>query len=324
MCTAITFQTKDFYFGRTLDYEFSYSEEVTITPRNFPLPSRHGAALDKHYAMIGMAHVLSDYPLYFDAVNEKGLAAAGLNFEGYAHYRPPREGAVNVASFELIPWLLAQCATVEEARQLLSSANITDEPFSPELPPAGLHWLLADHHESVTVEALDEGLRVYANPVGVLTNNPPFPQQMLRLNDFLHLSAQPPENRFSQALKPHPYSHGLGAIGLPGDLSSGSRFVRAAFTKLNAVSGTSEPESVGQFFHLLGSVEMIRGCCLTESKTWDITVYTSCVNTDKGRYYYTTYDNRQIGCVDMHKEDLNGEALSVFELEKEQRIFYQN
>ena len=119
MCTAVTLKTKDFYFGRTLDYEHSYSEEVTVTPRNFPLFFRHMGTRNTHYALIGMAHVLEDYPLYFDALNEKGLAMAGLNFVGYAHYRACSEGKDNIASFELIPWILSQCASVKEARNLL-------------------------------------------------------------------------------------------------------------------------------------------------------------------------------------------------------------
>ena len=88
MCTAATYQTKDFYFGRTLDYEFSYGEEIAVMPRNYPLSFRHVAKkLDSHYAMIGMAHVADGYPLYYDAVNEKGVGMAGLNFVGNAAYQ---------------------------------------------------------------------------------------------------------------------------------------------------------------------------------------------------------------------------------------------
>ena len=106
MCTAATYQTRDFYFGRTLDYEFSYGDEVTITPRGYTFAFRHAGRLDHPYAIIGMAHVAQDYPLYYDAMNEKGLCIAGLNFVGnaaYANVIPSRE---NVAQFELIPYLL--------------------------------------------------------------------------------------------------------------------------------------------------------------------------------------------------------------------------
>lgn len=103
MCTAVTYQTKDFYFGRTLDYELSYGEEIVITPRNYVFHFRDMGAIRKHYAMIGTAHVQNQYPLYYDAVNEKGLGMAGLNFVGNAHYGERVQGKDNVATFEFIP-----------------------------------------------------------------------------------------------------------------------------------------------------------------------------------------------------------------------------
>ena len=119
MCTAATYKTEDLYFGRTLDYEFSYGETVTVTPRNFRLEFRHMGVTERHFAFIGMAHVADNYPLYYDAVNEKGLCIAGLNFVGNAHYRECREGKDNLAQWELIPWIMARCASVSEAKALL-------------------------------------------------------------------------------------------------------------------------------------------------------------------------------------------------------------
>lgn len=324
MCTAVTLSTKDFYFGRTLDYDFSYCEEVTVTPRNFPLVFRHNGTLHSHYAMIGMAHVVEDYPLYFDAVNEKGLAMAGLNFVGYAHYGDREAGKDNVASFEFIPWILSQCACVKEAKLLMEKINLTNTPFREDLPPAQLHWLLADSREAVTIEAVEEGLRIYDNPVGVLTNNPPFQEQLFQLNNFMHLTAKAPQNRFSERLDLKAYSRGMGALGLPGDLSSQSRFVRAAFTRLNSVCGMSESESVSQFFHILGSVEQVRGCCEVSEGEYEQTLYTSCCNTDKGIYYYTSYGNRQITAVNMHRTKLEDVFLVRYPLVTGEQIRMEN
>ncbi len=324
MCTAATYQTKDFYFGRTLDYEFSYGDEVTVTPRNYLFRFKNGQTVHSHYAMIGMAHVMNDYPLYYDAVNEKGLCIAGLNFVGNACYHAPKEGACNVAQFELIPFLLSQCATVLQAKELLKNMNILNTPFHEKLPVAQLHWLIADRTQSVTVESVQDGLKIYDNPVGVLTNNPPFPEQMRRLADFQHLSPKPPVNRFAAGLSLPTYSRGMGALGLPGDLSSASRFVRVAFVKMNSLSGDSESGSVSQFFHILGSVDQQRGCCELEDKKYEITLYTSCCNADKGIYYYTTYDNHQISAVDMHRENPDGSALQRYPLLREESIRMQN
>ena len=324
MCTAVTFETKDFYFGRTLDYEHSFSEEVTVTPRNFPLKFRHWRTLENHYAIIGMAHVVDDYPLYFDGVNERGLAMAGLNFVGNAVYGKPVAGKENIAQFEFLPWILGQCTTVQEVRRLLENLNLTDTAFREDLPASQLHWIIADHDEAITVESVGEGLRVYDNQVGVLTNNPPFDQQLFRLNDYMHLSAGNPENRFSGKLKLEPYSRGMGALGLPGDLSSQSRFVRAAFCRENSVSGATEAESVSQFFHILGAVEQVRGCCRLGEGQYEKTIYTACCNTDKGIYYYTTYENRQISAIHLHRTKLDDIYLARFPLVQEEQILDRN
>lgn len=324
MCTAASYKTKDFYFGRTLDYECSYGEEVVITPRRCPLPFRHRETMEKHYAMIGTAHVAGGYPLYYEAVNEAGLGMAGLNFVNNASYREEAADRDNVAQFELIPWLLGQCACVEEARALLERINLVNTPFGETRPPAKLHWLLADKKEAVTVEAVREGLRVYDNPAGVLTNDPPFDEQMFHLNHYMGLSPKAPQNRFSDRLPLCAYSRGMGALGLPGDLSSQSRFVRAAFVKMNSVCGDSELESVSQFFHILGAVDQQRGCCELEDGTFQITLYTSCCNADRGIYYYTTYDNHQITAVDMHREALDGARLIRYPQIQGEQIRMQN
>lgn len=324
MCTAATYHTKDHYFGRTLDYEVSYGEEVVVTPRNYPFRFRHMGSLNSHYAIIGMATVAGDYPLYYDAVNEKGLGIAGLNFPGNADYKPLAEGKDNVATFELIPWLLGQCATVGEARVLLERMNLADTPFSPQFPVSPLHWILADPDEAITVESVREGIRIYDNPVGILTNNPPFDYQMTNLTNYMSLSTEPPENHFSDRLELTPYSRGMGMLGMPGDLSSASRFVRAAFTKLHALSGETESESISQFFHILGSVEQPRGCVHMGEGKYEITIYTSCCNMERGIYYYTTYENSQITGIDMHRENLDGTALCRYPLVTGQQIHMMN
>lgn len=324
MCTAVTYKTKDFYFGRTLDYEFSYGDEVTVTPRNYPFHFRNMGTVEKHYAIIGMAHVENDYPLYYDAINEKGLGMAGLNFVGNADYKEEAPDKDNIAQFEFIPWILSKCATVKEAGILLEKINLTNTPFSEELPLAQLHWIIADANKAITVESVKEGIKIYDNPVGVLTNNPQFNQQMFRLNNYMGLSPKQPQNNFSDKLDLQAYSRGMGALGLPGDLSSESRFVRAAFVKMNSISGDSETESVSQFFHILGSVDQQRGCCCVGDGKYEITLFTSCCNTNKGIYYYTTYDNHQITAVNMHNENLDDTKLIRYQPILGEQIRMQN
>lgn len=322
MCTALTFHAKDHYFGRNLDLSYSYRETVTVTPRNYPLRFRKVPDLRRHHAIIGVAYVQEDYPLYYDAVNERGLAMAGLRFPNSAAYYPEVAGRDNVAPFELIPWLLGQCATVEEALVLLERMNLWACDFSDRLPRTPLHWLVADRERCIVLEPMEDGLHIHENPVGVLTNEPPFPFMLQHLALFRDLSAGQSLQRITDRVDLPPCSQGLAARGLPGDWSSPSRFVRAAFVRLNAACPEREEESVGQFFHLLGAVEMVRGCVKQEEGE-SITVYSACCNQDRGIYYYTTYENRRITAVDLHREDLEGCDLISYPLQERQDIFRQ-
>lgn len=324
MCTATTYKTKDFYFGRTLDYDFSYGESVVITPRNFPIRLRYEKQIDNHYAIIGMATVIENTPLYFEGINDKGLGVAGLNFVNNAYYNHDKcEGKKNIAQFEFIPYILSSAKNVEEAIRLISEMNIMSTPFNQNLPCAALHYLIADKDRAITVEFVKEGTKIYENPVGCLTNNPPFDKQLYNLNNYRRLTHKDVDNTFGDIILEQ-YSRGMGSMGLPGDLSSQSRFVRVSFVKLNSLSKDDELSSVSQFFHILNSVDQQRGCCEVKPNEFEITLYTTCYNTNRGLMYYTTYDNHQISCVDMHHENLDGNNLVVYQIQRGEGINYQN
>jgi choloylglycine hydrolase len=269
---------------------------------------------------MGIAHVEHGFPLYYDAINEHGLAIAGLRFADFAFYHSPAKGKDNITHFELILWILAQCANLTQVRQLVGRLNITDLPFSPQFPPSSLHWLIADRQESVTLESTADGLHLYPNPIGVLTNAPPFPMQMLSLANFMYLTPHPPQNRFPFPLPE--YSLGMGAIGLPGDLSSPSRFVRAAFTKANAESDASL--SVSQVFHIAEAVSQTKGCCILPDHSAEFTRYTICANLCKGIYYYTTYGRRSISAVAFRPENTVGNILTRYPMLQDEPIAFQN
>lgn len=324
MCTAIIYRTKHHYFGRNLDLERSYGEQVVVTPRRCPLAFRHCGRVEDHYAFLGMAHVADGQPLYYDGVNEAGLGIAGLNFPVSARYGCGREGRDHIAPFELIPWLLGRCASVTEAEALLKRMDLVAENFSPELPCTPLHWLLADRERALVIEPLEEGVKLWDNPVGVLTNEPPFDRQMARLSDFVGLSSWPPENRFLPDLELTAYSNGLGALGLPGDLSSQSRFVRAVFARETSCSEEGEEESVSQFFHLLDFVAVPRGTVRLADGSCPITRYSACCSLAHRIYYYTTYENRRISAVDLHRENLEGNRPVLYPLTAGPQILRQN
>ena len=285
MCTAISYASSDFYFGRNLDLDITYGEKVTVIPRNFLVPMRCMSDLTEHYAMIGMAVTSEGYPLFFDATNEKGLSMAGLNFPGNAFYNEPSTDKDNVTPFELIPWILGSCADINETKKLIGKLNIVNISFSDKLPLSPLHWIISDKNGSLTLESTKEGLKIYDNPWGVLSNNPPFDYHLINTERFM---------LFKEAL--------------PGDFSSETRFIRAAYLNRKAAPKKSDEESVGQLFRMLSLVSVPEGCVTKEGKA-HYTRYTSCCNADKGIYYYNRCENYKVRKVNMRDYDLNGYRL---------------
>lgn len=325
MCTSITMKTQDFYFGRTMDFEFNFNESVVFTPRNYPLTFRKVGQLNRHYAMLGMAAVVDGYPLYAEAVNEAGLCIAGLNFPDNAYY-PSTESykQANISPFEIILWLLGQCASVVEAKALLTDTHLLNVPFKEDVPLTPLHWHIADKHSSAVLESTKKGMELHDNPIGVLTNNPSFDFQMTNLCQYQNLTSSIPQNCFSNALTSLSFGLGVGCFGLPGDFSPASRFVKASYLKLNSVCDKDEASSISQLFHLLDSVAMVRGSVITKEKLCDITTYVCGINADKGIYYYKTYSNSQLTAVDMRREDLDSSHLKKYSLARTQNISWAN
>lgn len=323
MCTVTNLLADDHYFGRNLDVEASNNETVVITPQNYSFKFREVENIDSHYAIIGMAVVVDNYPLYYDACNEKGLCIAGLNYYE-AKYHELDENKDNVAPFEFIPWILSQCETVKEAVELIKNINLVNINFSEDITLTPLHWMISDNSESVVIEPNADNIMIYPNNVGVLTNSPSFDKQVFNLNDYRNLSSKTPKNTFGSNLELDVYSNGMGAIGLPGDLSSMSRFVRASFTLHNVLIGHTEEENVIQFFHVLDSVSQQRGCCEVSQGKYEYTLYSSCINADQGIYYYKTYFNSQINAVNMYNYDLTDDELAIYPLNDYPQINYQN
>lgn len=324
MCTCITFNTKARYFGRTLDLCSGFGEKVVITPRGYRFSLKNGEPFNTKYAMTGIAAVVGDYPLYAEAANEKGLAIAGLNFPDNAKFFYPKGAALNLAQYELYPYFLGNYSTVQEIRPLIDRLNITSIPFAEGMPPSPLHWMISDGKDTIVVEQTESGLKVYDNPIGVMTNNPPFDYHLANINNYMNLSTHSDVNSFSDKLTLKPYGGGMGAIGLPGDTSSPSRLVRAAFNKWNSVCGDSEECSVSQFFHILGSVYMVKGSTYMVDGQCENTIYACCINLDTGTYYYKTYDGHGIHAVRMGEKEKNADNLTVFELETDTKFDYVN
>ncbi len=290
MCTAITYSSDSFYFGRTLDVSSTFGENIIICPRNFKISFRHAGVKEGHFAIIGIGTVRDNFPLYYDATNEKGLCAAALNFVESARYNEAKEGVLNLAHFEVILYLLSVCQSVSEVMRVLPTLNITNERFSDALPLAKLHWLLADRDSSIVLESTENGLKWHENIYGVLTNEPPFPAQC-------EILKSKEADGFS--------------------LESSARFIHANKAKQSAKDGDGI-SSVSRFFHIMERVSQIG------SGEEERTAYTSCADAQNGIYYYTTYGCRSICAANMHREGLCERTLSVYPLRQKENIIMQN
>lgn len=314
MCTAINETRGRHLFGRTLDLEYSHSEKIVITPR--------GAK--GRFAIIGCAALFDGTALYYDAANEAGLCAAALNFPNYCEYHEKREGKHNIPSFELIPFILGECKNVAEAAALLEKTNVTPESFSERLPANPLHWIFADRERAVTLESTRGGISIHENSLGVLTNAPDFRYHLTRLADYMKLSPHPEHNSLCPSYEPAVYSRGLGAFGLPGDLSSSSRFVKAVFVKEHTDLPAEKPLCVERFFHMMDSVSVPSGCVVTDGGKSVRTVYTSCIDTAENIYYFTTYENRRIRAVSLTESAADSDGYTVFDMTGESDVMFIN
>ena len=259
MCTAIHFGN---FFGRTLDLECSFGEEVVVMPRGSRLSFIYEGERSTKHKIIGTAHLRGCEPLFYDAINEAGVGVAALNFPKYALYRSKKGKSLNLASFEVISYILSECDSVSAAKEILAATNVTDDDYGGGLNATPLHWMIADKNESIVFESTKDGCKVYDNPYGVITNAPSFEYQITRLSDFMQLVPSEPENLLVPRAEIKPYSRGMGAVGLPGDYSSSSRFIRAVFVKENTI--LPEGEEIEGFFHVMDSVSVPLGCIRTD------------------------------------------------------------
>ncbi len=321
MCTSVGIclgseQQSILLFGRNLDMDIPFDGSVTITPREYPLTFRCMGTLCEHYAMIGMAIVADEFPLYADAMNEKGLCMAGLHFPHNAVYRAPcdvADNATGLAPFELMPYLLGTCATVADVRNALKQQTILDIHFSQMIPNTPLHWHVVGRDGGMIIEATAEGLQLYDDLCGVLTNNPPYPYQVAHLHRYDGLSAHTPAlSRSDSTVLGNTFDLGLGLVGLPGDYTSPARFARAAtLCRLIRWEQLSDSAAVTHVFRILQTVAPPWGCVTTSEGVPHATLYTCCWD-----YYHRTYYVWKGNCVMPHafvlaEEKCRGRELGI-------------
>ena len=329
MCTGLALETKDglHLFGRNMDIEYSFNQSIIFIPRNFKCVNKSNKKeLTTKYAVLGMGTIFDDYPTFADGMNEKGLGCAGLNFPVYVSYsKEDIEGKTNIPVYNFLLWVLANFSSVEEVKEELKNANIVDIPISENIPNTTLHWMISDiTGKSIVVEQTKEKLNVFDNNIGVLTNSPTFDWHVANLNQYVGLRYnQVPEFKLGdQSLTA--LGQGTGLVGLPGDFTPASRFIRVAFLRDAMIKNDKDSIDLIEFFHILNNVAMVRGSTRTVEEKSDLTQYTSCMCLEKGIYYYNTYENNQINAIDMNKENLDGNEIKTYKYNKTLSINHVN
>ncbi len=347
MCTALTLKKGNLcVFGRNMDLEYEWGQQVVVTPRNFIWPMRFLPKMRQKYAIIGMAMPYKDsengghdYPLYAEAANEKGLACAGLNFPANAYYPDPgktkkeKGQLIEITPYEVVHWVLANFSSVKEVKKFFNENTIAivNKPISKEVGITTLHFIVSDKDGAFVFEPCVDGVKYYDNPLGILSNNPTFDWQLTNLSYYQNLCNSqnfPSDCKFMESAS----GQGFGGLGLPGDVTPPSRFIRTVFYKTYSVPEENIESLVNEHFHILSSVEMIKGSVIVgktkdNKPIYDITLYSSCIDLNKMVYFYKTYWNSQINAVDMYALGdawLNGDQIAVYPFIKQQSIKFLN
>lgn len=315
MCTGVRFSDDNgnMFMGRNLDWSVGYGQKVVITPREYVYNSAFlGEMKQQAGAIIGMAIIEENTPLYFDCYNEAGLGIAGLNFPGYASYEPDAvDGKTNVAAYEFPLWVALNFSSVDEVEEALKNVAIVAKPINDKYPVSELHFIIGDGKRSIVVEYTKNGMEVFENKVDVLTNQPGYGWHEENLRNYLNLFPQMPKGIKWRDAKFTAFGSGSLMRGLPGDFYSPSRFVRVAYYNTHYPVKSSEAENVSRLFHTLAGVAMIDGAAEMADGKCEITVYTGGYSSATKTYYYNTYDDPAIHKVAMNEHNLDTNELSM-------------
>lgn len=328
MCTSLTLRTKDDHhlFARTMDFTLDLNQSIIITPRQYKWENISGETIIAKQAVVGMGIDYQGKVILADGLNESGMTCAALYFPGFASYSPKLDDSnTNLAPFDFVLWSLTQFDSVQAVKKEINKVSFVDVPLSILNTTPPLHWILSDKSgECIVIESTNQGLHVYDNPVGVMTNSPEFSWHLQNLRQYIGLRAKQFEPTQWGDLTLSAFGQGSGSVGLPGDFTPPSRFVRAAYWKQNIKGVENEIEGITAIFHILSTCEVPGGGVVTLDNIEDNTIYTSAMCLESGTYYYHTYDCRQISAVNLFNENLDTDKIKMYPFHRIQPIRYEN
>jgi choloylglycine hydrolase len=330
-CTGIRIQPKDgsVICARTLEFGLDFHSNVVVIPRHLELlgtapGDKPGLRWRSKYGAAG-ANAF-DVPIIADGLNEKGLAVGIFYLPGYAKYQEvnAKDLSKTLAAWELPLLLLTTCSNVQEAVAAARDVCVgnTLQKDLGFVPP--FHFVIHDTAaRCVVLEYIDGELKVHDNPLGVLTNSPTFDWHLTNLSNYINLTAGNVPPMELSGLKISGFGQGTGMLGLPGDFTPPSRFVRAVAFSHSALPVETAREGILQAFHILNQFDIPKGAARESEHgklTTDYTLWTSASDLKNARYYFHTFDSRRIRMVDLKQMDLDAKDIKTVSMHQEETI----
>lgn len=322
MCTSMTYATSDgqYWLARTMDFGFELGGNPVVIPRKYNFQSVTGRSFTTKFGFVGAGAKLQDY-IVVDGVNEHGLSAATLYFSDEAHYSDqPVSGKLNLASFELVNWILGVNQSTAEVRAHLDQINVVNFALPLLKANVPLHWMIADRAGHCGVlEMQAEGIHWYDNQIGVMTNSPDFAWHRQNLGNYVQLENGGQPDRQFNGYTAKQIGPGAGALGLPGDYTSTSRFVRAAFMREYAPA-VPDKVAINTVNHLLEPFDIPRGVKLQANGKFDYTQYRGYMQMSNSTYYFQPYQSSDISAVHLTEALMNKSTVTDFPVPREQQV----
>lgn len=326
-CTGMRLTAKDgsTVHGRTLEFGLPLQVSIAVVPRGYSFagstPAGAGLSYTSKYAAVGA--IAFDSPSILDGMNEKGLSVGTFFFPGFAEYATitPRNQSQALSPIEFPNWILTQFATLEEVRAAINSGVVIAptkiEGWGSVTPP--FHYIVYDASgKSLVIEPLKGALVLSENPIGVFTNSPTFDWHLKNLSNYVQLHPANASPLKIENFEAAPFGQGSGMLGLPGDFTPPSRFVRATFFSSTAIPSATAPEAVLQLFHLLNQFDIPIGLVreVQGGSTHVESTSITCARDPKNlAYYFKTYENQSIRKVELKHFDFNGKKIKKLEVQ---------
>lgn len=331
MCTGIRLKAKNgsVVCARTLEFGVEINSQIIFLPRNYPcvgtVPSNtNGLTWKSTYAAVGTN--ANNITGIIDGVNEHGLAGGLFYFYEYAQYQHVAENELSqaIAPWHLMTWILTTCKTVAEVQQKLPSLKVANIVFEEWgfVPP--VHAVVHDvSGQSLVIEYVNGTLHMHTNILGVVTNAPTFDWHMTNLKNYVRLSALNVVNQQLDGLTLTPLGQGSGMLGLPGDFTSPSRFVRAAAFSATALQPETELDAIHTAFHILNLFDIPKGTVRDQEQgriSCEYTQWTSATDLKNKRYYFHTYASRIPAVIDLLRMDLDAKEICTVSMNIPEKI----